>query len=84
MLGFVNKNIYNSNMVRYSHKHIYVYGYELSKRAPYYGWQTCEYRLCTDTEGHNNKQNRALLETMLRIVCGHMPKGVKFLYEKAQ
>lgn len=71
-------------MVRYSHKHIYVYGYEMSKRAPYVGWQKCEYTLCTDTEGPNSKHNRALLESMLRIVCGHLPKGVKFLYEKQQ
>lgn len=82
MLGFEDKNIYNSNMIRYSHKHIYVYGYELSKRAPYVGWQKCEYTLCTDIDGPNSKQNKALLESMLRIVCGHMPKGVKFLYEK--
>ena len=84
MLGFENKNIYNSNMIRYSHKHIYVYSYELSKRSPYVGWQKCEYTLCTDTDGPNSKQNRTLLEGMLRIVCGHLPKGVKFLYEKPQ
>jgi hypothetical protein len=40
--------------------------------------------LCTDIDGPNSKQNKTLLESMLRIVCGSMPKGVKFLYEKQQ
>lgn len=71
-------------MIAYKHKHIYVYQYELSKRKPYVGWEQCEYTLCTDHDGANSKENRALLESMLRIVCGHMPKGVKFLYEKTQ
>lgn len=84
MLGFEDKNIYNSNMIKFKHEHIYVYSYELSKRSPYVGWQKCEYLLCTNHDNPNGKENRAMLETMLRIVCGHMPKGVKFLYEKAQ
>jgi len=57
-------------MIAYKHKHIYVYQYELSKRKPYVGWEQCQYTLCM------------LLESMLRIVCGHMPKSVKFLHEK--
>jgi hypothetical protein len=70
-------------MISYKHKHIYVYRYEMSKRKPNVGWHPCEYVLCTDTIGPNSKENRLLLESMLRLICGHMPKGVKFLYEKS-
>jgi len=81
-LGFVNNNIYYSNMIQYKHKHIYVYTYEMSKKKPYVGWEKCEYSLCTDHDGPNSKENRHLLESMLRIVCGHLPKGLKFSHEK--
>jgi hypothetical protein len=69
-------------MIAYKHKHTFVYGFEIQKRAPYVGWQKCEYTLLTNHDDPNGKENRALLEGMLRIAYGHMPKGVKFLYEK--
>ena len=84
MLGFVNKNIYNSNMIRYKHEHIYVYQFELAKREPYVGVEKCEYVLCTNITGPKHKENMKILETMLRTVYGHMPKGVKFSHEKIQ
>jgi hypothetical protein len=43
-----------------------------------------EYSLCTNIDGHNHKENKAILEQMLRVVYGYMPKGVKFLHEKIQ
>jgi hypothetical protein len=61
------------------HEHIYVYQFELTghgNRAMH------EYLLCTNINNPNSKENRTLLESMLRLVYGHMPKGVKFLYEK--
>ena len=82
MLGFVNKNIYNSNMIKYKHKHIYVYSYFINKKPPMSGVTPYEYSLCTDHDNPNGKQNRAILESMLRIVWGYMPKVVKFKYEK--
>lgn len=61
------------------HKHVYIYQFELTghgNRAMH------EYSLCTNTNNPNCSDNRTLLESMLRLVYGHMPKGVKFLYEK--
>ena len=69
-------------MIQFKHKHTYVYGFELQKRAPYVGWEKCEYVLLTDISDPNSKSNRQLLESMLRLVYGHLPKSVKFLYEK--
>jgi uncharacterized protein YneF (UPF0154 family) len=43
-----------------------------------------EYSLCTDINGPNHKENRSILEQMLRMVYGYMPKGVKFSHEKIQ
>ncbi len=71
-------------MIQFKHKHTYIYGFELQKRAPYVGWEKCEYTLLTDTGNPNCKANRSLLESMLRLVYGHLPKGVKFLYEKVK
>lgn len=69
-------------MIKFKHKHAYVYGFELQKRAPYFGWEKMQYVLLTDETNPNSKSNRALLETGLRIAYGHMPKSVKFLYDK--
>ena len=70
-------------MIQYKHKHIYVYQFELQKHKSHsYGWQKCEYTLLTNISDPNCKANRQLLESMLRTVYGHMPKGVKFLEEK--
>ena len=69
-------------MIQFKHKHTYVYGFELQKRAPFVGWEKCEYTLLTDITDPNCKSNRTLLESMLRLVYGHLPKSVKFLYEK--
>jgi len=71
-------------MIQFKHKHTYIYGFELQKRAPNVGWEKCEYTLLTDTDNPNCKANRSLLESMLRLVYGHLPKGVKFLYEKVK
>jgi hypothetical protein len=69
-------------MIKYKHKHIYVYGYHINKKSPATGVTPYEYVLCTDHDNPNGKQNRAILESMLRIVWGYMPKVVKFKYEK--
>ena len=66
------------------HKHIYVYQFEMKNHNSWSGTHvtTMEYTLCTNDSGPNSKSNRKLLEEALRIVYGHMPKSVKFLYEK--
>jgi|LakMenE01Jun11ns_1017448.scaffolds.fasta_scaffold8537805_2 hypothetical protein len=69
-------------MIQYKHKHAYVYRFEIQKRAPFVGWEVMEYVLLTDETGPNSKSNRQLLETGLRIAYNHMPKSVKFSYEK--
>jgi hypothetical protein len=70
-------------MIHFKHKHAYVYKFELQKRSPYVGWEQCEYVLLTDIDDPNNKENRRLLETGLRIAYNNqMPKGVRFSYEK--
>lgn len=69
-------------MITFKHKHAYVYGFQLQKRDPFVGWQNMEYVLLTDEDNPNSKTNRQLLETGLRIAYGHMPKSVKFLYDK--
>jgi hypothetical protein len=69
-------------MIQYKHKHAYVYRFEIQKRAPFVGWEVMEYVLLTDEIGPNSKSNRQLLETGLRIAYNHMPKSVKFSYEK--
>ena len=66
------------------HKHIYVYQFEMKTHPTWPGTHvtTMEYTLCTNETGPNRKSNRKLLEEALRIVYGHLPKGIKFLYEK--
>ena len=72
-------------MIRYEHKHTYVYQFELQKHKSHsYRTQKCEYTLLTNISDPNCKANRQLLESMLRTVYGHMPKGVKFLHEKVK
>jgi len=70
--------------VKYTHEHIYVYQFEIENHASWGGkrWTTMEYMLCTNHDDPNSKENRTLLESMLRLVYGHYPKGVKFLREK--
>jgi|688.fasta_scaffold1175024_2 hypothetical protein len=69
-------------MIQFTHKHKYVYKFELQKRAPFVGWEKMEYILLTNHDDPNSKDNRALLESALRIAYGYQPKGVKFSYEK--
>jgi len=69
-------------MIKYNHKHTYVYSYFINKKAPFVGVTNYEYILLTDHDDPNGKQNRTLLETMLRVIWGYMPKVVKFSYEK--
>ena len=66
------------------HKHIYVYQFEMRNHPTWPGmhFTNVEYTLCTNETGPTSKANKKLLEETLRIVYGHMPKGVKFLYEK--
>lgn len=68
----------------FHHKHVYVYQFEMKNHSSWNGTHvtTMEYTLCTNDTGPNSKSNRKLLEEALRIVYGHLPKGVKFLYEK--
>lgn len=68
----------------YKHQHVYIYQFEMKNHSTWQGLHACsmEYSLCTDIAGPTNKQNLLLLEHMLRVVYGHMPKGVKFLTEK--
>ena len=70
--------------MKYEHKHVYVYQFDIENHRTWSGkrWDTMEYKLCTDVTDPNHKQNKSLLESMLRMVYGYYPKGVKFLYEK--
>ena len=70
----------------YKHEHVYVYQFEVNNHSTWHGTRTCmmEYSLCTNITGPTHKQNKLLLEQMLRTVYGHLPKGVKFLKEKIQ
>jgi len=70
----------------YKHEHVYVYQFEVTNHPTWHGISTCkmEYSLCTNIDGPNHKENRSILEQMLRTVYGYMPKGVKFLHEKIQ
>jgi hypothetical protein len=80
-IGFVDKIIYYINMIRYKHKHVYVYQFDMQKKdSP--GYSQIEYTLCTNHDGPNTKENRKLLEEALRTVYRFNPKGVKYLYEK--
>jgi len=67
-------------MIKYTHKHVYVYKFPLSAKRG--GTTECEYTLCTDIDNANSKENRVLLESMLRLIYGHLPKSVKFSYKK--
>ena len=70
----------------HKHQHVYIYQFEMKNHPTWHGTHTCtmEYSLCTDITGPTHKQNKLLLEQMLRTVYGHLPKGVKFLREKVQ
>jgi hypothetical protein len=70
--------------MKYEHRHVYVYQIDIENHRTWGGkrWDTMEYKLCTDVTDPNHKQNKSLLESMLRMVYGYYPKGVKFLYEK--
>ena len=70
-------------MIQFKHKHAYLYEFEIQKhKSVSCGWEKCDYVLLTNHDGHSSKENRQLLETMLRTVYGHMPKGVKFIRDK--
>ena len=66
------------------HKHRYIYQFEMKNHQTWKGthYTTEQYTLCTNYDGPTSKENKKLLEEALRIVYGHMPKGVSFLYEK--
>jgi hypothetical protein len=68
----------------FQHKHVYVYQFEMKNHPTWPGthFTTQEYTLCTNHDDPNGKANKKLLEEALRTVYGHMPKGVKFSYEK--
>ena len=70
--------------IKYLHEHVYVYQFDIENHPTWGGkrWTTMEYALCTNIEGPNHKENRKLLESMLRIVYGHYPKGVKYIKER--
>jgi len=69
--------------IRYKHEHVYVYEFEVSTHPSWTGkrWDTMQYKLCTNITGPNHKENRKLLENMLRIVYKYLPKGIKFIKE---
>jgi hypothetical protein len=68
----------------YKHQHVYVYQFEMNNHSTWPGKHTCNmnYVLCTNITDPNHKENKTLLEHMLRTIYGFMPKYVKFLYEK--
>lgn len=70
--------------VKYTHEHVFIYQFQIENHPTYPGtrWTNVEYALCTNHHDPNGKENRKLLESMLRLVYGHYPKGVKFLKEK--
>jgi hypothetical protein len=71
-------------MVKWTHKHVYVYEFVMQNHPTWSGESTCsmQYSLCTNIDGPDHKENRKTLEQMLRLVYGHYPKGVKFVREK--
>ena len=71
-------------MIKWTHKHVYVYEFEMQNHASWGGKRTCamEYALCTNVDGPDHKENRKTLEHMLRFVYGHYPKGVKFVRDR--
>jgi len=70
--------------MKWTHKHVYVYEFILENHESWSGTKTCvmEYALCTNTDGPEHKENRKLLEQMLRLVYKHYPKGVKFVRDR--
>jgi len=70
--------------MKYLHERVYVYQFDIENHPSWGGrrWTTMEYALCTNTEGHAHRENMIMLESMLRMVYGHYPKGVKFLKER--
>ena len=73
----------NKRMI-YNHEHVYVYQFDIENHATWGGkrWTTMEYALCTNIEDPNHKENRKLLESMLRMVYGYYPKCFKFIKER--
>lgn len=71
-------------MIKWTHKHVYVYEFTMQNHVSYNGSRTCkmEYALCTNIDDPNHKENRKTLEQMLRLVYGHYPKGVKFVRDR--
>ena len=53
-------------MISYKHKHVYVYTFPVSSKTS--GSIDHEYTLCTNIDNPNCKENRTLLESMLRLV----------------
>ena len=70
--------------MKYLHEHVYVYQFDIENHSTWAGrrWTTMEYALCTNKEDPNHHENRKMLESMLRMVYGHYPKGVKFIKER--
>ena len=70
--------------IKYKHEHVFVYQFEMENHPSWGGKKVGvqEYVLCTNQSDPNGRENRTLLESMLRTVYKHMPKSIKFLYEK--
>jgi len=71
-------------MITWTHKHVYVYEFQMQNHPTWPGTKMCvmEYSLCTNIDDPNHKENRKTLEQMLRLVYGHYPKGVKFVRDR--
>ena len=59
-------------MIKFTHKHTYVYKFPLAAKDG--GTVECEYTLCTNIDNANSKENRTLLEYMLRLRQFHDKK----------
>lgn len=70
--------------VRYAHEHVYVYEFEVDNHKSWSGksTSTMEYALCTNITGPMAKENKKLLEAMLRIIYGYYPKSIRFKYDR--
>ena len=64
-----------------SHKHAYVYEFYMKRRLPERGFERIFYTLLTNIDGPNCKENRALLETGLRIGYGIVPRIIRYQFD---
>ena len=60
------------------HKHAYVYGYMMKRRAPERGYEQCEYVMLTDSESPKSPACMKELTHRMQTFLGFTPRIIRY------